>query len=132
MGDYPTELMAGSIYSRHERWLGNWTKMHGGRRRRKLLAQLIRGEYRGGLTGDDRMANVSHGGAVKGWRHGATVVNIADSGDGRKATSPARGTEEQRGHSSLNLSAMRSFPSELNPQPRRMNHGAKVTGGEGG
>jgi hypothetical protein len=28
--------------------------------------QLIRGEYRGRLTDDDRMANVSHDGAVKG------------------------------------------------------------------
>jgi hypothetical protein len=66
MGDYPTELTEGSIYSRHERWPGNWTKTRDGRRRRKLLAQLIRGEYRGGLTGNDRMANVSHGGAIKG------------------------------------------------------------------
>jgi hypothetical protein len=39
------------------------------------------------------MTNASHGGTVKGWRRGATVVSIADSGDGRKATSPARGTE---------------------------------------
>jgi hypothetical protein len=38
---------------------------------------LVRGEYRGRLTGDDRMANMSHGGAVKGWRRGATAVNIA-------------------------------------------------------
>jgi hypothetical protein len=65
------------------------------------------------------MANMSHGGAVKGWRRGATAVNIVDSGDGRKATSPAWGTEGQRGHSSLNPSATRSFPGELNPQPRR-------------
>jgi hypothetical protein len=70
---------------------------------------LIRGEYRGGLTDDDRMANVSHGGAVKGWRRGATVVNIADSGDNRKTTLPAQGTEGQRGHNSLNPSATRSF-----------------------
>jgi hypothetical protein len=70
---------------------------------------LIRGEYRGRLTGDDRMANVSHGGAVKGWRCGATAVNIVDSGDVRKATSPARGTERQRGHSNLNPSVTRSF-----------------------
>jgi hypothetical protein len=54
---------------------------------------LIRGVYRGGLTGDDWMANVSHSGAIKGWRRGATAVSIADSGDGRKATSPVRGTE---------------------------------------
>jgi hypothetical protein len=32
---------------------------------------LIRGVYRGGLTGDDRMANVSHGGTVRleAWRN---------------------------------------------------------------
>jgi hypothetical protein len=42
---------------------------------------------------------VSQGGAVKGWRRGATAMSIADSGDGRKATSPARGTEGQRGRS---------------------------------
>ena len=70
-----------------------------------LLAQLIHGKYRGGLTSDDRMANVSHGGAVKGWRRGATAVNIVDSGDGRKATSPAQMTGGQRGHSVLDLSA---------------------------
>jgi hypothetical protein len=99
MGDYPTELTTGSIYSSHEQWPGNWTKTCGGRRRQGLLAQLIRGKYRGGLTSDDRMANVSHGGAVKGWRRGATTVSITDSGDGRKATSPARGTEGQRGRS---------------------------------
>jgi hypothetical protein len=81
---------------------------------------------------------VSHGGAVKGWRRGTTTVSITDSGDGRKATSQARGTEGQRGHSSLTPSVMRSFPGELDPQPRCTNHGdganhdAKVTGGEGG
>ena len=97
---------------------------------------MIRGEYRGGLTCDDRMAHVSHGGAVKGWRRGTITMNIADSADGRKATSPVQGTKGQRSHSSLNPSATRSFPGELNPQPRRMNHGdganhgAKVTGGK--
>ena len=80
---------------------------------------------------------MSHGGTVKDWRRGATTVSITDSGDGRKATSPARGTEGQRGHSSLTPSVMRSFPGELDPQPRRTNrgdstnHGAKVTGSEG-
>jgi hypothetical protein len=81
MGDYPTELTAGSIYSSHERWLGNWTKRRGGRRRRKLLAQLIRGLYRGGLTGDDRMANVSHGGEVIVPRHVAPGRQAAIFGE---------------------------------------------------
>jgi hypothetical protein len=112
-----------SIYRSARRWCSISRRRAGGRRGRRLLAQLIRGEYRGELTGDDRMANVNHGGAVKGWRCGATAVNIADSGDGRKATSPARGTEGQRGNSSFNPSAMRSFLGELNPQPRRTNRG---------
>jgi hypothetical protein len=46
---------------------------------------------------------------VKGLRCGAIVVNDADSGDGRKATSPAQEVGEQRGHSSPNSSATRSF-----------------------
>jgi hypothetical protein len=99
MGDYPTELTASSIYSSHERWPGNWMKTRDSRRKPGLLAQLIRGKYRGGLTGDDRMANVSHDGTVKGWRRGATAMSITDSGDGRKATSPAQGTKGQRGRS---------------------------------
>jgi hypothetical protein len=98
-----------SIY-RSARWWCSISRRHtGGRRGTRLLTQLIRGVYRGRLTGDDRMANVSHGGAVKGWRRGATAVSIMDSGDGRKAMSLARGTEGQRGHSNLNPSATRSF-----------------------
>jgi hypothetical protein len=59
MGDYPTELAVHSIYNGLKRWPGIWTKTRGGRRNRRSLAQLIRGEYRGGLIGDDRMTNVS-------------------------------------------------------------------------
>jgi hypothetical protein len=36
---------------------------------------------------------------VMGPRRGAIAVNDADSGDGRKATSPTQMTEGQRGHS---------------------------------
>jgi hypothetical protein len=36
---------------------------------------------------------------VKGLRRGAIAMNDVDSGDGRKATSPAQMTEGQRGHS---------------------------------
>jgi hypothetical protein len=46
---------------------------------------------------------------VKGLRCGAIAVNDVDSGDGRKATSPAQVVGEQRGHSSPNSSMMRSF-----------------------
>jgi hypothetical protein len=121
MGDYPMELTASSIYSRHERWPGNWTKTRDGRRRRKLLAQLIRGVYRGRLTDDDRMTNVSHDSAVKGWRRGATMVSVADSGDGRKATSPAQVGKRQSDPSDLCLSWARSFHVEHNPIAQDMN-----------
>jgi hypothetical protein len=60
-----------SIFNGLKRWPGIWTNTRGGRRNRRSVVQLIRGEYRGGLTGDDRMANVSHGGAVKSWICGA-------------------------------------------------------------
>jgi hypothetical protein len=42
---------------------------------------------------------------VKGLRRGTIEVNNADSGDGRKATSPAQMTEGKRGHSVPDLSA---------------------------
>jgi hypothetical protein len=51
--DYPTELTAGSIYSRQEWWLVNWTTKHGGRRNRKLLARVISVFRRGELTDDE-------------------------------------------------------------------------------
>jgi ABC-type thiamine transport system ATPase subunit len=56
MGDYPTELTTGSIYSRHERWPGNWMKTRGGRRNRRSLARVIGVYYRGSLTGDEPVA----------------------------------------------------------------------------
>jgi hypothetical protein len=46
---------------------------------------------------------------VKGLGCGTTAVKDANSGDGRKATSPVQVIEEQRGHSNLNPSATRSF-----------------------
>jgi hypothetical protein len=55
MGNYPTELMAYSIYRSPERWLVNLKETRGGRRGGRALAQAIGGIYRGGLTGDDRM-----------------------------------------------------------------------------
>jgi hypothetical protein len=47
---------------------------------------------------------------VKGLEHGTTAVKGTNSGDGLKATSSVQVIEEQRGHSNLNPSAMRSFP----------------------
>jgi hypothetical protein len=91
--DYPTELAVRSIYNGLKQWPGIWTKTHGCRRRQELLALGIGGLLAGKHPCDHRMTNASYDGAVKGWRHGATTVSIADSGDGRKATSLARGTE---------------------------------------
>jgi hypothetical protein len=55
MCNYPTVLTACSIYSRHERWPGNWMKTRGGQRNRRSLAQLIRVNYRGKLSVDHRI-----------------------------------------------------------------------------
>jgi hypothetical protein len=46
---------------------------------------------------------------VNGLRRGITGVKDANSGDGRKATSPVQVVEGQRGHSIPNPSATRSF-----------------------
>jgi hypothetical protein len=60
---------------------------------------------------------------VKGLERGTIAAKGTNSGDGHKAMSPVQVIEEQRGHSNLNPSATRSFPGELNPQPRRTNRG---------
>jgi hypothetical protein len=52
MGNYPTELMAHSIYRVRERWCPIRKDCTGGRRGKELLAQANRGCYRGELTGD--------------------------------------------------------------------------------
>jgi hypothetical protein len=46
---------------------------------------------------------------VNGLRRGITAVKDANSGDGRKATSPVQVVEGQRGHNIPNPSATRSF-----------------------
>jgi hypothetical protein len=81
MGDYPTELTAGSIYSRHERWLGIWTKTRRGRRNRRSLARKLSGFHRGKLPGDEWTANASHGDAVNVPRHVAQGHEAAVSGE---------------------------------------------------
>jgi hypothetical protein len=55
MGNYPTELMACSIYRSPERWPVNLKETRGGRRGGGALARAIGGNYRGKLTGDHRM-----------------------------------------------------------------------------
>jgi hypothetical protein len=55
MGNYPTELMACSIYRSLERWPMNLSSRGGGRREGDALAQAIGGNYRGKLTNDHQM-----------------------------------------------------------------------------
>jgi hypothetical protein len=52
MLEYLVELMACSIYRIRERWPVNWRWRGGGRRGKRLLAQGIRGCYRGKFLGD--------------------------------------------------------------------------------
>jgi hypothetical protein len=55
MGNYPTELMACSIYRSLEQWPVNLKETRGGRRRGGALAHAIGGNYRGKLTGDHQI-----------------------------------------------------------------------------
>jgi hypothetical protein len=55
MGNYPTELMACSIYRALERWPVNLSSRGGGRGEGGALAQAIGGIYRGKLIDDHRM-----------------------------------------------------------------------------
>jgi hypothetical protein len=52
--DYLAELMACSIYRARGRWLLNLAWRVGGRRGRRLLAQMIRGPHRGVTSGDEQ------------------------------------------------------------------------------
>jgi hypothetical protein len=51
--DYIAEPMAHSVYRIQGRWPVNWRRRGGGLRGKKLLAQAIRGCYRGKTTGDE-------------------------------------------------------------------------------
>jgi hypothetical protein len=55
MGNYPTELMACSIYRSLEQWPVILSSRGGGRREGDALAQAIGGNYNGKLTGDHQM-----------------------------------------------------------------------------
>jgi hypothetical protein len=61
----------------------------------------------------------THGDVVNGLRRGTIAVKGANSGDGRKATSPVQVVEEQRGHNSLNSSATWSFHGRAQSTFRR-------------
>jgi hypothetical protein len=55
LGNYPTELMACSIYRSPEWWPVNLKETCGGRRGGGALAHAIGGNYCGKLTSDHRM-----------------------------------------------------------------------------
>ena len=77
----------------------------GGRRVGEVTGAVIRGNC--GIRSHDGhwVTITTHGDVVNGWRRGTIAVKGANSGDGRKATSPVQVVEEQRGHSSPNSSA---------------------------
>jgi hypothetical protein len=52
--NYLAEQAGSTIYSRLERWPVNLRETRVGRRRRRLLARAIGGNYRGKLPGDHR------------------------------------------------------------------------------
>ena len=82
---------------------------HGGRRGGEVTVAVIRGNC--GIRSHDGhwVTITTHGDVVNGLRRGITAVKDANSGDGRKATSPVQVVEGQRGHSNPNPSATRSF-----------------------
>ena len=53
--DDPTELTVASIYRTQQRWLGISVVTRGGRRRERLLAQVLSGFHRGAPSGDHRI-----------------------------------------------------------------------------
>jgi hypothetical protein len=105
MGNYPTELMACSIYRSPERWLVNLKETRGGRRGGEVTGVVIRGNC--GIRSHDGhwVTITTHDEMVNGRRHGKFTVKGTNSSDGRKATSPVQVVEEQRGHNSPNSSA---------------------------
>jgi hypothetical protein len=65
--DYPTDLMAHSIYRRQERWPVNLGETRGGRRNRRSLAHGISGCNRGNsptITGHARCGSLRRGQAL--------------------------------------------------------------------
>jgi hypothetical protein len=64
-----TELVGGSIYRERQRRRSIRAGCAGGRRGRRVLAQWIRGFYRGGHSGDQRRVTKAYGDAVEILRH---------------------------------------------------------------
>jgi hypothetical protein len=105
MGNYPTKLIACSIYRSPERWPMNLKETRGGRRGGEVTGAVIRGNC-GIRSHDDHCVTITtHDDVVNGRRRGTIAVKGANSGDGREATSSVQVVEEQRGHNSPNSSA---------------------------
>jgi hypothetical protein len=81
MRNYPTEWRGHSIYSEGKRWPVNLGRTRGGRRWRRLLAQLLGVYCRGSYSGEPRRARVSRGGAVERLGHAAHGREAAVSGE---------------------------------------------------
>ena len=56
MRDYSTDLTVCSIYRTWGRWLVNLSWRGGGRRVKRVLSRELGGIYRGGLTGNEPVA----------------------------------------------------------------------------
>jgi hypothetical protein len=105
MLEYLKEPRVCSIYRAVERWPLNSNETRGGRRGGEVTGAVIRGNC-GIRSHDDHWVTIAtHGDIVNGRRCGTIMVKGANSGDGRKATSPVQVVEEQQGHSSPNSSA---------------------------
>jgi hypothetical protein len=90
--DYLTDPTTHSIYRLRGRWPVNFVE-----------ATVAR------PPATSRRTKAMYYDVVNGLRRGITAVKDANSGDGRKATSPVQVVEGQRGHSNPNPSAARFF-----------------------
>jgi hypothetical protein len=107
--DYPTELMACSIYRVRERCCLIWMNCTGGREgnesRRWSTVAIAKWLNYGGHW----IVTTAHTDAINFLRRGALSVNGEHAGDSRPAMSPVWITEGHRGHSVPVLSAAWSF-----------------------
>jgi hypothetical protein len=75
--DDPTELTAGSIYTKRERWPGIRATTRDDRRSGKLLARGLVSYYCGSHSGDQQRVTMGHGDAVEVLRHVAQGRKVA-------------------------------------------------------
>jgi hypothetical protein len=78
---YIAEPRVCSTYRIRRRWLVIWSWRGGGRRGKRLLAQAIRGVHHGKLTGDERVAKVTHCDMVKAPKNMVQGREVANSGE---------------------------------------------------